>query len=94
MSLDWQLRLRALRRALLAILRAALGLASMLWTIVMRLPARARAAVVLATLIVGSGMTASAAPSLSVTASGLAVLLVAGCGLWLIVSPAFRRRHW
>lgn len=94
MSLDWQLRLRALRRALLAILRAALGLASMLWVMLMRLPARARAAVVLATLIVGSGMTASAAPSLSAAVSGLAVLFVAGCGIWLFVSPAFRGRDW
>ena len=55
---------------------------------------RARVAVLLAVLILISSQTSAAAPSVSATTEGLAVLLIAGVGLWMIVTAPFRRRRW
>ena len=53
---------------------------------------RAGMAALLATLVVLSAWTA-AAPALSELLNGLAVLVVAGAGFWLIASAPFRRRR-
>jgi len=57
-----------------------------------RLRGRTRVAVVLAVLVLLAAQTQSVAPSISATAHGLAVLLLAGVGLWLIATSPFRRR--
>ena len=58
-----------------------------------RLGPRARIAVVLATLLVLAAQTNSIAPTVSAAAQGLAVLLVALLGLWMIVSGPLQARR-
>ena len=53
---------------------------------------RAGMAALLATLVVLSAWT-DVAPALSELLNGLAVLVVAGAGFWLIASAPFRRRR-
>lgn len=88
----WTLALRGLARLLLGRLFAAVvGLSRVIWA---RLGGRARVAAMLAALILISSRTESVAPSFSVTAHRLAVLLVAGIGLWLMLTSPFRGRRW
>jgi hypothetical protein len=55
---------------------------------------RARFAVALATLVIVSVISGSVAPDFSAITHGVAVLLVAGAGLWMIAGAPFRgRRH-
>jgi predicted outer membrane lipoprotein len=87
----WAVVVRRLAHLLLGrLLAAAVGLVRSMWS---TFGARARLAVILAGLILVSSQTAALAPSLSETARGLAVLLVAGAGLWLILTSPFRHRH-
>ncbi len=72
------------------IVRTLTGLVRIVWW---RLNARGRVAFALAVLIVFAASTSSIAPSLSATAQGFGVLLLAGAGLWLIVTSPFRRRR-
>ena len=62
----------------------------MLWW---RLSMRGRVCLVVATLIVFSGLTHSL-PDLSAILNGFAVLVLAGAGLWMIVTAPLQRRRW
>lgn len=55
-----------------------------------RLSGRVRVGIVLIALVLVASGTETAAPSLSATAQGLAVLLVAGIGFWIMLA----RPHW
>lgn len=94
MSLEWQLRMAATWRMLRAILRGiAVGLAAALRLLFTRGGLRASMAMALATLVVIAAGTASITPALSAPAQGFAVLLLAGFGIWMMVSSPFRRRR-
>ncbi len=82
---------RLVVRVVCGLIVAMLRQLGLIWA---RLGGRARVAVVLAALILISAQTESAAPSLSATAQGLAVLVVAGIGLWMMLTSPFRRRRW
>ncbi len=94
------LRMVRLLRGLLALLLRLLGrlVRALWWQLRLawaRMSGRARVAATLIGLVMLSAQTASFAPSLSATAYGLAVLLVAGVGFWMIVTAPFaRRRRW
>ena len=58
-----------------------------------RMSVRVRVAVSLVVLVLISAQTSSLAPSISAATEALAVLLIAGVGLWIIASAPFRRRR-
>lgn len=73
---------------------AAVGLARGIFFLCLRLPARARVASALATLVVLSAMSGRVSASVGAAFQRLAVLLLALVGLGIIVRAPFRRRRW
>ena len=79
----------------------ALGMARLLgmfvWTLRqtwVSFSARARIFLIIIALVLVSSATSSIAPSISATGQGLAVLLLAFVGLWMILTAPFRDRRW
>lgn len=94
MTPEWRDRLARLGRGLVGLVsRAGLALLGLIRLVWWEATPRLRFALALATLIVIAAGTSSLAPSLSATANGLAVLLVAAAGFWMIASAPFRTRR-
>lgn len=91
MSPEWRLRLARARRFLLAVWRGNARVAAFAWRFWVSWNARTRMVIGFATLIMIAVSTASVAPTLSATSQGLATLLVALVGFWMIVMSPFRR---
>lgn len=72
-------------------LRACIWQLRLLWA---RLNGRARAAVLLAALILTASSTKTLAPSLSAVAEGLGVLVLAGIAIRMMLASPFRRRRF
>lgn len=79
---------RLLVRVLVRLLVAVLRQLRLIWA---GLPGRVRFGAVLVALLLIAGATESTAASLSSMAQGIAVLIVAGIGLWMVLMSPFRR---
>jgi hypothetical protein len=95
----WQSRAAVAARRLVAVVVR--GCVWLLWWVIWqlrvfwaRISPRARIILILVGLILVSGWTSSAVPSVSEVTWGLAVLLLAFIGFWWIVTAPFPRRRW
>ena len=91
MSPEWQRRLAAARRVMAGALRLAGALLLAILSFWARLGGGARLALALGTLVAFAAAATPVAPGLSAIAQGLAVLLLASFGIWLIATSPFRR---
>ncbi|MCA1836932.1 MAG: hypothetical protein LC721_11645 [Actinobacteria bacterium] len=95
----WDSRAMVALRRLSALLLRALGwlLRALVWQLrvmLTRISPRARIVLLVLVLVMISAWTSSSMASVSETAQGLAVLIVAFIGLWWIATAPFKTRRW